>query len=212
MAADPGLPNHPGQLAKSVGAELDAILPPPSRPTGPRSPHVHILAAGRRVAGPHWRGLGSFAAALLVGLSIGSLTAHDRPPAAPAQPAPPPAVVASATPAPAPIVPVQAAPVIQASPVPQAASRPESPRRAETPRGARGYGAVLAADRRLRDAYDRAARAGVDRPTLVSYRARWASLRRRASDEPPRLIHGYGALASDLEMLARDRRAARRRA
>ena len=87
MAADPGLPNHPGQLAKSVGAELDAILPPPSRPTGPRSPHVHILAAGRRVAGPHWRGLGSFAAALLVGLSIGSLTAHDRPPAAPAQPA-----------------------------------------------------------------------------------------------------------------------------
>jgi hypothetical protein len=71
------------------------------------------------------------------------------------------------------------------------------------------YPAVLAADRRLRQAYSSATRAGVSRPVLVSYRNRWANLRRQATHEPRRVIDGYGVMARDLTRMARDARGRR---
>lgn len=65
------------------------------------------------------------------------------------------------------------------------------------------YPAVLAADRSLRAAYDRAVRAGVSRSTLVDYRSRWSSLRHRADDQPAKVIYGYRAMARDLDRLSR---------
>lgn len=62
---------------------------------------------------------------------------------------------------------------------------------------------VMAADRRLRRAYARAGDAGVSRPAMVSYRNRWAALRRQAIRDPGRVIVGYGAMAAELSREAR---------
>ena len=62
---------------------------------------------------------------------------------------------------------------------------------------------VMAADRRLRQAYARAGDAGVSRPAMVSYRNRWAVLRRQAIRDPGRVIAGYGAMAAELSREAR---------
>jgi len=69
-------------------------------------------------------------------------------------------------------------------------------------------GAVVEADDRLRDAYDNAVRAGVDRKTLVGIRSDWKRLRGRANREPQALIRGYALLTQELH--AEARRAARR--
>ncbi|MDB5458928.1 MAG: hypothetical protein JWO72_669, partial [Caulobacteraceae bacterium] len=58
--------------------------------------------------------------------------------------------------------------------------------------------AVLAADRRLRSAYDHAIRAGVPTGVLADYRDRWADLRENAADRPRRLVQGYGELTRAL--------------
>ncbi len=68
------------------------------------------------------------------------------------------------------------------------------------------YPAVMAADRNLRAAYDRAVRAGVPRHALVDYRSRWASLRHRADDQPAKVIYGYRAMARDLDRMSRGAR------
>jgi hypothetical protein len=68
-------------------------------------------------------------------------------------------------------------------------------------------GAVVEADDRLRDAYDTAVRAGVDRKTLVGIRSDWKRLRGRANREPQALIRGYALLTQELH--AEARRAAR---
>lgn len=98
---------------------------------------------------------------------------------------------------------------------PQKAKATAGPDRARSARyrcaGLRGdaearcaYPAVMAADRSLRAAYDRAVRAGVPRSTLVSYRSRWARLRHRADDQPARVISDYRRMAEDLNRLSRD--------
>jgi hypothetical protein len=58
--------------------------------------------------------------------------------------------------------------------------------------------AVIQADQHLRDVYDQAARRGVSQDVLVDYRRRWAGLRDQKSDDPARLIEGYGAMAYEL--------------
>jgi hypothetical protein len=58
--------------------------------------------------------------------------------------------------------------------------------------------AVLQADRHLQDVYQSAVRRGVPQGVLVDYRSRWAVVRDRDSEDPARLIQGYGALAYDL--------------
>lgn len=64
-------------------------------------------------------------------------------------------------------------------------------------------GAVVEADDRLRDAYDTAVRAGVDRKTLVGIRSDWKRLRGRANREPQALIRGYALLTQELHAEAR---------
>ncbi|WP_395674322.1 hypothetical protein [Phenylobacterium sp.] len=71
------------------------------------------------------------------------------------------------------------------------------------------YPDVLAADRRLRRAYEDAADAGVGSDELADYRSRWASLRRRANRDPGLVIESYSLMAGDLRQLAHDAEAAR---
>lgn len=124
---------------------------------------------------------------------------------------------------PEPFTPVNPAGAATSAPPPGAQGEAPQPRAKAKPRprpqpereavsGCRGgcdYAEVMAADRRLRQAYDRAIRAGVDRGTLASVRSRWARLRHRAPHDPERVVHGYAAMARDLTELARDARAAR---
>lgn len=211
MSADAFTPGRPDpSLVGSVAHDLDHIFraAPPAAAV-PAAPKARILGGRslpRKAARASLASLGALIAAGLVGLSIGAVI--TRPPGPPTPPT---------TQAPAP-APVQTAPVIVAqAPVPApepapAKAEPAPPAKAAPPRrarsGGRSYADMLAADRRLRRAYERAIRAGVPRATLASYRSRWASLRRRSSDEPARLIAGYASLASDLNRLA-DRRRSR---
>lgn len=64
-------------------------------------------------------------------------------------------------------------------------------------------GAVVEADSRLREAYDTAVRAGVNRKTLVGIRSDWKRLRGRANREPQALIRGYALLTQELHAEAR---------
>ena len=107
-------------------------------------------------------------------------------------------------------------PPVQITPSsPPAPIAPEQARdmRAKSAAGCRGlsgqrrqtcfHAQVMAADRRLRRAYARAGDAGVSRPAMVSYRNRWAALRRQAIRDPGRVIAGYGAMATELSREAR---------
>jgi hypothetical protein len=83
---------------------------------------------------------------------------------------------------------------------PGAASRPAA-QPASCERDARGDDcrrAVVQADLHLQDVFQSAVRRGVSQEVLVGYRSRWAGLRDRDSEDPARLIEGYGALAYDL--------------
>jgi hypothetical protein len=57
---------------------------------------------------------------------------------------------------------------------------------------------VTAADSRLREAYDDATRAGVNRKILVGIRSDWKHLRSRANKDPEALIRGYALLTQEL--------------
>jgi hypothetical protein len=73
---------------------------------------------------------------------------------------------------------------------------------AACPRGATAAwclrGSVTAADSRLRDAYEDATRAGVNRKILVGIRSDWKHLRGRANKDPEALIRGYALLTQEL--------------
>lgn len=73
---------------------------------------------------------------------------------------------------------------------------------AACPRGAAAAwclrGSVTAADSRLRDAYEDATRAGVNRKILVGIRSDWKHLRGRANKDPEALIRGYALLTQEL--------------
>jgi len=56
----------------------------------------------------------------------------------------------------------------------------------------------MAADDELRDAYDAAVRAGLDRDLLVDIRSDWKRLRGRANRDPRALIRGYAELTQEL--------------
>jgi hypothetical protein len=62
-----------------------------------------------------------------------------------------------------------------------------------------GYDDVMAADARLRRAYNSALSSGVSLPVMVGYRNEWSDLRKRASDQPERVVSRYNAMAGDLE-------------
>jgi uncharacterized protein YecT (DUF1311 family) len=58
---------------------------------------------------------------------------------------------------------------------------------------------VLDADRQLRDAYQEAVRAGVDRSLLSNYRRQWSKLRGRANSDPRSVTGGYRQMAQQLD-------------
>jgi len=66
--------------------------------------------------------------------------------------------------------------------------------------------AVLAADARLRRAYDRAIAAGVSQSDLISYRDRWAAVRNHLADTPLELIMAYRGLEDRLNRVAANTR------
>lgn len=66
------------------------------------------------------------------------------------------------------------------------------------------YRDVLAADRRLRRAYDRAARAGVSSDWLAGVNRRWVRARDRAQDDPDGAIDRYDRLAEALDAERRE--------
>lgn len=230
MADAPSFAVEFDRRSRSVSADLDAIFreAPPPRSSEAAPPKVRLIGrAPSRAVRTSMASLGALAAVGLLGLAVGA--ALTRPPG---PPRPPPvasqSVVAQAAPAPAPAAVAAApttpsAPVLRArqpAPAPPAVQRPARAKAPPAARAARGcqalrgeararcaYPAVLAADRRLRTAYARATRAGVSRTTLITYRSRWASLGRRATAEPARVIAGYGVMAGELDRLARNARA-----
>jgi hypothetical protein len=201
-----------------VADDLEAIIPAASGP----SPHLFRLRGrepgrrpGVRSTGRAAR-LGALAAAACVGLSAGALLPRihstARPTASPGAPANLHIVHATIA-EPGPLEPARLIstlpPAERAAPPPKAKAAPavRPSRRAPAPACASerrcSYATVMAADARLRRAYEHAIRAGVSRTVLVDYRDEWSDLRRDARHRPGRTTAGYRRLASELDELAR---------
>lgn len=210
-----------------VASELDAIFASLPRPAPAAEPVVSARSAASRRRGPRpWL---VFLAAVTLAALIGSLVflmpvARQAPPRhmSPPRSAPPIARSAPVLPAQAtPPAPILAAPVTSATvPTPiEVKPKPAAPpvrREAPPARHTRCsrfateawclHGTIMAADDRLRDAYDAAVRAGVARATLVDIRSDWKRLRGRANRDPQALIRGYALLTQELRAEIRRRR------
>lgn len=59
---------------------------------------------------------------------------------------------------------------------------------------------ILDADLQLRTAYHEAARAGVKRRELLTYRRQWSKLRKRANSDPHSVLAGFREIAQQLDV------------
>lgn len=175
-------------------------------PSPPRVPGRRARSARRRRLS--YPAFGAVAALALV-VGLGAAMLRDRYPAAPDMPPRPADAVPVEIAASAPAVALSSAsgpvPVLETAPVaPEDAVDLDAPRArlALDPRHVTRDD-LMAADRRLRAAYARAARAGVPRQVLVAYHDRWEDLREDAGGRPDRVAAGYGRMSADLERLAR---------
>lgn len=210
-------------VTRSVAEDLAAIFPhePP-----PRTETALQLVAGRRELtaakqpAPSRVGtLGAIAAAALLGVAAGALIGHQP---APSRRGAPPAVQTAA---------VASTPRPAASPAqpPVQAAKAEAPARirlrkvvarpaeVQRPRTAKVHSAaichaphcrassVMAADERLRRAYDWAVDAGVSPNVLTDYHAQWEQLRHQAPSEPAAVAARYDQLAGELNSMAAGR-------
>ena len=202
--------------ARSVAAELEAIFgSAPAFEGPPESTRRFEPAAGLRPeakGGARTAMLGALASAAFLGVAAGAFLVARSPEPAPSGARPPiPIEIARAAPIPAPgpldpLGGVRAAappPVIAAASASPAKSPggPAAVRRPRTPRAC-CTADVAEADRRLRQAYYSAIRAGVPRPILVSYHDRWEEIRRSRARQPRQLVAGYAALAHGLDHAA----------
>lgn len=201
-----------------VASELEAIFAPLPRLV-PAAVDARAPAAARANGLRLWFALlGVIALASLVG-SLAFLTPIAWQPALPRH-------VVRAAPAPTPIPPATATgtppPIVHREETRQPASRvapkasPTRPQRAAPPPAHHGrcprfaseawclHGTITASDNDLRDAYDAAVRAGVDRDVLVSVRSDWNRLRGRANRDPQALIRGYAILTQELRAETRE--------
>jgi hypothetical protein len=221
--------DRPGPALSAVAAELEEVFPPlrDAACSGPPSPALVRSRAGggRRV--PLAR-LGLLGAVALGGLVAGAVLPKPAPAARPAAAAPVAPLVASPPIAPIPVSSAPAGWVAPPAPSPSPAAEPAPARKpppkakpAPRPRraaakatraaacGARttgrwcAYRAVLAADKRLRRAYDRAVRAGASYDELVEHRRDWARLRKRASRDPEMVIERYDEMSQALDRARR---------
>ena len=221
-------------LQQRVSAELAvaferAGLPGRTAPVGSRS-----LAAKPEFARRSNRGLAISVAAVAVlgAVGVGAIIMRAKPPSAvTVAPSAPPALPRTATPgglppasatpvpAPAPAQASAAASVSAAGPHHKAGapaaharvhalgSRPYTGVKAPLcPRGEGCRAAVLDADRRLREAYAGAVRAGVSGKVLAAYRDRWAERREQAASRPASLVKSYGLLTQELRQEADEAR------
>ena len=200
----------------SVASELEAIFAPLPQIAPPAGPAASPRRPRSRGTGLRlWLALlGAVALAALVG-SLAFLTprARQTPSSAAIATAPllPARQAVAAPPQPA----QQPRPVAHAPSKTRPAHPPEhksepKPKRAAAPPVHHGrcprfateawclHGTITAADDRLRDAYQAAVRAGVDRDTLVDVRSDWKRLRGRANRDPQALIRGYALLTQEL--------------
>jgi hypothetical protein len=221
-AERPAAPAAGQSLSVTVAADLERVFaeaPALRRSDADRARDEPGRRRRRRSAeapGLRHAGAGVLAGAVLVGLLVGLVLQRPAPKAVEAaQPVQATPVYASAYPegmpiatplplAATPVEPVQPA-VVAAPPRPLPKARP--PRRAAAGQACGrscSYDEVMAADRRLRQSYREAVRAGVPHGVLVSYRDDWSRARRR-SDDPRALVARYGDLRADLEREIRRR-------
>lgn len=80
-----------------------------------------------------------------------------------------------------------------------ASTLPECEQQSANARSWCNHHAVMAADRRLRRAYDQASASGVPAQVLVNYGDRWAALLDQAEERPARVVAGYEAMTQDLK-------------
>lgn len=197
----------------SVAEEMEAVFAPLPH-AAHSAPHAPSIQQNAVRHGISWRWAASFVAAALI--AAGVLIFMARPiPVAPLQPlqrrAPTAPMIPTATVRAASAVRITAQPMAPPSiAAPPTATRVERPRPSpialkhpeRCPASATEAwcrrAEVAAADDHLRDAYDEAIRAGLDRDTLVAVRNDWARLRGRANRDPEALIRGYGVLTRQL--------------
>jgi len=211
-------------VTQSVAEDLAVIFP---HAPAPRSETALQLVVGRRELTATTRParsrigtMGAIAAATLLGVAAGALIGHGP---APARRDPQPAAqTAAATLAPSPAArPATQPPTRAATPeapvrarLHKVVARPPPARRRETaeaPSAEVCQGAqcrassVMAADERLRRAFDSAVDAGVSQNVLVDYHDQWDELRRQAPQEPGAVAARYNQLAGELNSMAAGR-------
>lgn len=204
--------------AREVSTDLEAIFgtaAPSAGAAAARAPRRPVGGSAPPPRATRLATLGGLAAAACLGLAGGAYitrtSTHMGPAAEPSRAIPVEvAQIAQPTPGPIdPLVTLDPQPQVTAAltPVVRKAHTPR-PHHAASPRIRKREDRCCAssdmwsADRRLRRAYSAAVRAGVPRPILVSYRDRWASVRRERAHQPRRLVEGYGRLASGLDRAA----------
>lgn len=197
----------------SVAAELDAIFAPLPRITRVADPAAPVGAVRQRRGSRLWFALlGAVAIAALIASLVFLMPIARQAPRRAAAKAP--VTAAHKLPARTTVItaPQPAAPPPKAAETPPVAtlSHSAAPKRASVrptrhdrcPRFATTawclHGTIMAADDRLRAAYQAAVRAGVDRHTLIDVRSDWKRLRGRANRDPQALIRGYALLTQEL--------------
>jgi hypothetical protein len=204
----------------SVASELETIFAPLPRPAAAAAPAPSAKPRAIRRRGlPPWLWLlGAIALAALIG-SLAFLTPVARTSRVPGThpiKAPPPSIRTTTSPQAATTLPSASSAPPAAQPKVAAARPSAQPHKSAPPPRQRHcsryateawclHGRIMAADDELRDAYNSAVRAGVDRHTLIDIRHDWKRLRGRANRDPRALIRGYALLTQAL-------RAERRRA
>lgn len=210
------IPSERRVLARAVKAEVDAIFGAAPQASARAASKIQPLARPAAPRTSRAASVGVSVALALAGIAVGALLTRNPSPAseAPASapsPTPPGSLEVVLTPQ-APVTPL----VIEPTPEPpkaKAAPQPQARPKAGSgdcaaPGGRRcSYSVVLAADSALRRAYRRAGQAGVSARELAAFRSRWNRLRRAGAYDPDRVVRGYRGMASDLNRLARERRA-----
>jgi hypothetical protein len=223
--SDDDAPVADPRMRRSVAADMKAIFAPLPRPSkaaaGESSPPPNEVAPPpKREGAKRWL-LALLAVAILAALLSWSLVPKPQF-GPPVRQAPPPAPAAALLPATSPPVASQPVAAQPAAPTPvetavPASVRPVPPRTRESDRAttARKPAAptrcsryasqawclrrdITNADDRLRDTYEEAMRAGVDRRLMVAVRDDWERLRHRVNRDPRALIEGYAELNREL--------------
>ena len=223
VSEDDDAPIADPRMRRSVAADMKAIFAPLPRPgkTAAESPPppTEVAPPPKRDGARRWL-LALLAVAILAALLSWSLVPKPQF-ASPARQAPqnaaPPVPAAAPLPATSQPVPTQPAAPAPAEAIVPASAQPVSSKTRESdlattarkpaaPTRCSRYASqawclrrdITDADDRLRDTYEEAMRAGVDRRLMVAVRDDWERLRHRVNRDPRALIEGYAELNREL--------------